>query len=130
MRGIFHRGVLKPGQTVGAGLYSKQQDGANRALLEAYSAIANRKCVILPHDNAGPHCAKRTLKKINEYEVLPHPPYSPDFYLPITAYSDQYNISLVSSFSCFFLKIWRMFKILCQDILLFIYLFITLIGAL
>ena len=47
---------------------------------EKWPAIVNRKGVILQHDNARPHCPRRTLEKINSlgWEVLPHPPYSPD----------------------------------------------------
>ncbi|XP_004208958.2 histone-lysine N-methyltransferase SETMAR-like [Hydra vulgaris] len=80
IRGIVHFEVLIPGQTVNADLYCQQLDRVNQALVENYPAIVNRKDVILQHDNARPHCARRTLEKINElgWEVLPHPPYSPD----------------------------------------------------
>ena len=42
--------------------------------------LINRKGVILHHDNARPHAAKVTQEKIRElnWELLPHPPYSPD----------------------------------------------------
>lgn len=34
----------------------------------------------IKHDNARPHCARRTMEKNNElgWEVLLHPPYTPD----------------------------------------------------
>ena len=80
IRGVVHFEVLKPGQTVNADLYCEQLDRVNQSLIEKCPAIVNRKGVILQHDNARPHCARRTLEKINElgWEVLPHPPYSPD----------------------------------------------------
>ncbi|XP_046826458.1 histone-lysine N-methyltransferase SETMAR-like [Vespa crabro] len=80
IRGIVHFEVLKPGQTVNADLYREQLDRVNQSLIEEYSVIVNRKGVILQHDNARPHCTRRTLEKINElgWEVLPHSPYSPD----------------------------------------------------
>ncbi|XP_076166383.1 lymphocyte-specific helicase isoform X3 [Ptiloglossa arizonensis] len=80
IRGVVHFEVLKPGQTVNADLYCEQLDRVNKSLIEKWPAIVNRKGVILQHDNARLHCARRTLAKINElgWEVLPHPPYSPD----------------------------------------------------
>ncbi|XP_017791899.1 PREDICTED: LOW QUALITY PROTEIN: piggyBac transposable element-derived protein 4-like [Habropoda laboriosa] len=43
-------------------------------------ALVNRRGVLLLHDNARPHIAKQTVKKLAELkcEVLPHPPYSAD----------------------------------------------------
>jgi len=42
--------------------------------------MANRKGVIFHHDNARPHTSKMTLDKLKElkWEILLHPPYSPD----------------------------------------------------
>ncbi|GFW15602.1 histone-lysine N-methyltransferase SETMAR [Trichonephila clavipes] len=65
--GIVHFEVLKPGEIVNADFYCEQLDRLNQSLFEKYPAIINRKGVILQHDNARPHCSRKTLakKKIN-----------------------------------------------------------------
>ncbi|GFW97357.1 histone-lysine N-methyltransferase SETMAR [Trichonephila clavipes] len=80
IHGIVHIEVLKHGETVYADLYCEQLDRLNQSLIEKYPVIINRKGVILKHDNARPHCARKTLKKMNRlgWEVLPNTPYSLD----------------------------------------------------
>ncbi|GFT21119.1 histone-lysine N-methyltransferase SETMAR [Trichonephila clavipes] len=63
IREIVHFEVFKPGETVNADLYCKQLDRQNQSLIEKYPAIFNRKGVILQHDNARPHFARKTLEK-------------------------------------------------------------------
>ncbi|GFY29907.1 histone-lysine N-methyltransferase SETMAR [Trichonephila clavipes] len=65
IRGVVHFEVLKRGETVNAELYCEQLDRRNQSLIEKYPAIINRKDVILQHDNARPHCARKTLEKTN-----------------------------------------------------------------
>ncbi|EFN76526.1 Histone-lysine N-methyltransferase SETMAR, partial [Harpegnathos saltator] len=42
--------------------------------------LSNRKGVVFHHDNARPHVSKKTLRKLKslKWDVLTHPPYSPD----------------------------------------------------
>ncbi len=49
-------------------------------MLQTWAALVNRKGVLLLHDNARPHTAIAIRNKLREvsWEVLPHPPYSPD----------------------------------------------------
>ncbi|GFV85331.1 histone-lysine N-methyltransferase SETMAR [Trichonephila clavipes] len=65
IHGIVHFEMVKPGETVNADLYCEQLDRLNESLIEKYPAIINRKGVILQHDNARPHCARKMLEKIN-----------------------------------------------------------------
>ena len=67
---------LEPGKTMNAPRYVQTLLKLHRALRDKCPA---RK-VNLQHDNAQPHTAHLTLKKIENmgWEVLPHPPYSPD----------------------------------------------------
>ena len=79
-QGVIWFDVLEMGQTVTADLYCRQLDRLSAELKIKRPSLVNREKVILLHDNAKPHTAKVTLKKIKElkYEVLPHPPYSCD----------------------------------------------------
>ena len=107
-KGIIHYELLETNQTVTADLYSQQLTRLNRALESKwpFNGKGKRK-VILLHDNAKPHVAKTTQKKIENLgsEVLPHPAYSPDLaptdfhffrsmqhFLSEKSYSDLENI--------------------------------------
>jgi hypothetical protein len=67
---------LEPWKTINAAHYVQTLIKLNRALR---NGRPGRK-VILQHDHARPHTARLTFEKIEnlEWEVLPHPPYSPD----------------------------------------------------
>ena len=78
--GVVYYELLKPNETITGALYRTQLMRLSRALKEkrAYYYSRHDK-VILLHDNARPHAApvKIYLETLN-WEVLPHPPYSPD----------------------------------------------------
>ena len=80
MSGVVYWELLEPNTTITADLYSNQLDRLKEALVKSRPSLVNRKGVILHHDNAKPHTARLTQQKIKElgWEVLPHPPYSPD----------------------------------------------------
>jgi len=73
--------LLKPNETITGALYRTQLMRLSRALKEKRAHYYSRHDkVILLHDNARPHVAapvKTYLKTLN-WEVLLHPPYSPD----------------------------------------------------
>ena len=73
--------LLKPNETITGALYRTQLMRLSRALKEKRAHYyARHDKVILLHDNARPHVAapvKTYLETLN-WEVLPHPPYSPD----------------------------------------------------
>ena len=81
MKGLLYYELLDPGQTVTAQRYCDQLSKLNEKIseLRKYVGHSGRK-VILLHDNARPHGASATKNMILAlgWEVLPHPPYSPD----------------------------------------------------
>lgn len=77
MKGVIYWELLDNKQTVNAQLYSSQLERLNEKIEEKRPDL---KKVILLHDNARPHTAKLTRSTIHSlnWELLPHPPYSPD----------------------------------------------------
>jgi hypothetical protein len=80
---------LPPGETINAARYVEALKKLRRALRDKRPA----KNIILQHDNARPHTAPLTSEEIQRFgwEVLPHPPYSPDL-----APSDYYLFRFVN----------------------------------
>ena len=80
--GLVYYELLKPTETITGDRYRMQLMRLNRALKDKRPQYNERhdKCVILQHDNARPHVAKvvKTYLETLKWEVLPHPPYSPD----------------------------------------------------
>ena len=80
-KGVVYYELLKPSETITGDRYRQQLIELNRALKQKRPVYAERHDkLIFQHDNARPHVAKpvkETLELLN-WEVLPHPPYSPD----------------------------------------------------
>lgn len=80
IRGVIYFELLPAGETITANKYCQQLVELKKAIDEKRPILANRKGVLFHHDNARPHVAKPTLAKLKEmnWEIMPHPPYSPD----------------------------------------------------
>jgi hypothetical protein len=76
-KGLVYFEMLDPGQTVTADFYKDQLSRVDQALHRQGVNTASTKFL---YDNARPNVAKISQQKIKElgWEVLPHPPYSPD----------------------------------------------------
>ncbi|CAK9834554.1 Histone-lysine N-methyltransferase SETMAR [Anthophora retusa] len=79
-KGILYYELLQSGRTLNSDVYCKQLDRVKQAIGEKRPELANRKGVVFHHDNARPHTSLVTRQKLRElgWEVLLHPPYSPD----------------------------------------------------
>lgn len=79
--GVLYYELLKPNETIDGQRYRLQLMRLSRALREKRQQFAERHDkIILQHDNARPHVAQvvKTYLETTKWEVLPHPPYSPD----------------------------------------------------
>lgn len=95
MKGVVHYELLKPGQTIDGEYYRQQLIRLKRALARKRPEWDNRHDkLIIQYDNARPHVAKPVknyLKNVG-WEVLTHPPYSPDI-----APSDYYLFNCMNN---------------------------------
>jgi hypothetical protein len=78
MEGIVNYELFQRNLTITAERYCQQLLRLEEASQQ--KRPARRHGVILQHDNARPHTANMTKTVIHEldWEILPHPPYSPD----------------------------------------------------
>lgn len=80
VRGVVFFELLRPGETINSAKYCEQLTKLDEALRNSRSRLANRGDVVFHHDNARPHTARETTRKLTElgWEIMRHPPYSPD----------------------------------------------------
>ncbi|CAK9811656.1 Histone-lysine N-methyltransferase SETMAR [Anthophora quadrimaculata] len=79
-KGIIYYELLPYGQTLNSDIYCQQLDRLKLAIDQKRPELANRRGVVFHQDNARPHTSIVTRQKLRElgWEVLMHPPYSPD----------------------------------------------------
>uniref|UniRef100_A0A0K2UG07 Histonelysine Nmethyltransferase SETMARlike [Ceratitis capitata] n=1 Tax=Lepeophtheirus salmonis TaxID=72036 RepID=A0A0K2UG07_LEPSM len=79
-QGMIYYELLPDGQTINSALYCEQLDRLKPAIEQKRPALVNGKGIMIHLDNARPHTSFMTRQKLRElgWEVLMHPPYSPD----------------------------------------------------
>ncbi|GFV92813.1 histone-lysine N-methyltransferase SETMAR [Trichonephila clavipes] len=93
-KGPVYYKLLKQGKTINVDLYCNQLYKFNAVIKQKRSSLASRKGIVFYNDNVRPHTALVTQQKLNElgWEVLGHPPYSPDIHHLIITCSDLCKI--------------------------------------
>lgn len=78
-KGIILIDFLQKGKTITGPYYSELLDQFDKKIKETRPHLAKKK-VLFHHDNAPAHSSKIVTAKLTQlrYELLPHPPYSPD----------------------------------------------------
>jgi len=93
-KGIVFFELLPDNTTINSEVYC-QLDKLNDSLKQKRPELINRKGVVFHQDNARPHTSLVTRQKLLQlgWDVLPHPPYSPDL-----APSDYYLFRSLQNF--------------------------------
>lgn len=79
-KGVIYYDLLPSGQTINATRYCAQLEELKEAVLRKRPELRYRRNVVFHVDNARPHVALATKQKLKNFgwEVMQHPPYSPD----------------------------------------------------
>ena len=77
---IVYYELLSNNETIDSDKYCSQLDKLKVEITKKCPELINRKGVVFHHDNARPHTSLQTRQKLLAlgWDVLPHPPYSPD----------------------------------------------------
>ncbi|XP_076764839.1 histone-lysine N-methyltransferase SETMAR-like [Xylocopa sonorina] len=96
-KGIFYYELLPEGQTINSEKYSTQLEKLKDAIRTKRPELVNRRGVVFHHDNTRPHVPFAVRTKLLEFDwdVLPHPPYSPAIAPP-----DYYLFLFLKNFLC------------------------------
>lgn len=78
-KGILMIDYLQTGKTINSNYYCNLLEKLDEKIREKRPGLQKKK-IIYHHDNAPAHSAQKTIAKISDlkYEILQHPPYSPD----------------------------------------------------
>ena len=111
---VIYYELLQPNETITAERYRQQLMQLSRTLkLKRPQYTKRHDKVIFQHDNARPHVAKvvkDTLEALN-WDVLPHPPYSPDI-APSDYLLFRSMAHVLSDSTSLLTKIWKIGSIL------------------
>ena len=79
LTGLIYHSFMKPGETITAEKYCGGIDEMHHKITCKQPTLVNRKSPILLY-NTRPHVSMISRQKLHmlNYEVLDHPPYSPD----------------------------------------------------
>lgn len=79
-KGIVYFELLPRNQTIDSNVYCRQLSKLNEEIKKKRPELANRKRIMFHHDNDRPQISLITRQKLMElnWELMPHPNYSPD----------------------------------------------------
>ena len=79
-KGVLYYELLTENQMINSNKYSSQLDQLKAVLDKKCLELVNRKCIIFHQDTPRPHVSLMTRQKLLQlgWEILIHPPYSPD----------------------------------------------------
>ncbi|XP_011154625.2 histone-lysine N-methyltransferase SETMAR-like [Harpegnathos saltator] len=106
-KGIVHHELLPPGRKIDSDLYCRQLARLQLAIQKKRPELISKMGVVYHADNARPHTSLTTRQKLRElgWEVLMHPPYSPDltpsdYHLFPSLQNSLNGVKLVSKEAC------------------------------
>ena len=81
--GLIHHNFIKPGKIITVEKYCRKNNEMHQKFTHKQLALVNSKHPILLYVNARPHISMITRQKLQtlSYEILDHPPCSPDLSL-------------------------------------------------
>lgn len=79
-KGVVYYELLPQNQTITSSKYCLQLSKLKLSIKDNRKKFTKRRCVVFQHDNARPHVSLTTRRKLLRFgwDILPHPPYSPD----------------------------------------------------